>query len=89
MSFPHMTWAVVPAIFIVLVIQWTVSIASYGYLFRPLIAWERGVFAVAALGGFLGMAHNDPVAYSVHGALFFGMAAMLFATRKRYSEQAA
>jgi len=83
MTFPHLTWAVVPAIFIVLAFQWTVSIASYGYLFRPLIAWERGVFAVAAFGGFMGMAQSNATYYAVHAVLFVGMAVMLFATRKR------
>ncbi|MDA0305897.1 MAG: TRAP transporter fused permease subunit [Proteobacteria bacterium] len=83
MTFPHLTWAVVPAILVVLAFQWTVSISTYGYLFRPLIAWERGVFAVAALGGFMGMAYSNTTYYTVHAVLFVGMAVMLFATRKR------
>ncbi|MBT3307687.1 MAG: TRAP transporter large permease subunit, partial [Alphaproteobacteria bacterium] len=86
MSFPHMTWAVVPAVLIVVGIQWTISIASYGYLFRPLIGWERGVFAVAAFAGFMGMAHSETSYYAVQVVLFLVMGGMLFATRSRYSE---
>jgi len=83
MSFPNMTWAVVPAIFVVLSIQWTISIASYGYLFRPLIGWERGVFAVASISGFMGMAHSETSYYAVQAVLFIGMAAMLYTTKTR------
>jgi len=86
MSFPHMTWAVVPAVLIVVGIQWTISIASYGHLFRPLIGWERAVFAVAAIAGFMGMAHSETSYYAVQAGLFLVMGGMLFATRSRYSE---
>lgn len=87
MTFPNLTWAVVPAILIVVAFQWTVSIASYGYLFRTLAGWERAVFAVAAFAGFMGMAYRDNTYYSVHAALFIGMAMILFMTRSRGLEQ--
>ena len=83
MTFPHLTWAVVPAIFVVVAIQWTLSIASYGHLFRPLVGWERGVFAVAALAGFMGMVYGDKTYYTAHAVLFIVMAMMLFSTRNR------
>lgn len=89
MSFPNMTWAVVPAILIVVGIQWTVSIASYGYLFRPLTGWERCVFAVAAAAGFMGMAHSETSYYAIQVGLFVVMGGLLFATRNRYSEPVA
>ena len=48
MSFPHLTWNVVPQILEVLAIQFTVSIAAYGYYLRNLnvgsvvsSAWRR------------------------------------------------
>jgi len=88
MTFPNLTWAVVPAILIVVAFQWTVSIASYGYLFRILAGWERGVFAVAAFASFMGMAYRDTTYYSVHAALFIGMATILFRTRSRGLDQA-
>jgi TRAP transporter 4TM/12TM fusion protein len=88
MAFPNMTWAVIPAILAVVFFQWTVSIASYGYLFRNLVGWERGVFAVAALAGFLGMAFNDNMYYATHAALFIVMAMVLYSTRGRNVDQA-
>ena len=83
MSFPNMKWDVVPAVLIVLAIQWTVSIASYGHLFRTLVGWERAIFAVAALAGSLGMAFHDFRYYSAHAAIFGGMAVFLFISKKR------
>lgn len=83
MTFPHLTWAVVPAVLVVISIQWTVSISSYGYLFRPLLGWERAVFGVAALSGFLGMAFKENAYYVGQAVLFAGMGLMLFSTRKR------
>jgi len=88
MTFPHLTWAVVPAIFVVVAIQWTLSIASYGHLFRPLVGWERGVFAVAALAGFMGMVYGDKTYYTAHAVLFIAMAMMLFSTRNRNLKRA-
>jgi TRAP transporter 4TM/12TM fusion protein len=88
MTFPHLTWAVVPAIFVVVAIQWTLSIASYGHLFRPLVGWERGVFAVAALAGFMGMVYGDKTYYTAHALLFIPMAMMLFSTRNRNLKRA-
>jgi len=83
MTFPHLTWAVVPAVLVVISIQWTVSISSYGYLFRPLLGWERAVFGVAALSGFLGMAFKENAYYIGQAVLFAGMGLVLFSTRKK------
>jgi TRAP transporter 4TM/12TM fusion protein len=69
MSFPNMTWSVVPAILEVVFIQWSVSIASYGFFFRVLIGWERMVFAAVALLGFLGMTLDIQYLYAA-GVLF-------------------
>ena len=88
MTFPHLTCAVVPAIFVVVAIQWTLSIASYGHLFRPLVGWERGVFAVAALAGFMVMVYGDKTYYTAHALLFIPMAMMLFSTRNRNLKRA-
>lgn len=55
MTFPNLTWAVVPAVLLVLAIQTTVSIAAYGYCFRRLAGWERWMFLAAALALFMAM----------------------------------
>src|SRR3546814_10895576 len=61
MSFPHMTWAVAPAVFQVLVIQATASIAAYGSFFRDLAGWERWRFVIATALGFGAMIELRPV----------------------------
>ncbi len=81
MSFPNLTWAVVPAIGEVIFIQWAVSIASYGYLFRPLTGWERGVFAIVSVLGFLGMTLN--IQYLYGGVvLFLAIAGYVLSTKR-------
>jgi TRAP-type uncharacterized transport system fused permease subunit len=82
MSFPDMTWDVVPAILKVVFIQWSVSVASYGFTFRVLVGWERLAFAGAALLGFLGMALDLQYLYA-GGALFLLMTAYVWATKAR------
>jgi len=61
MSFPNMTLDVIPAIFEVLFIQITASIACYGHLFRHLMGWERWTFAIVAVAAFLNMALDQPL----------------------------
>lgn len=52
MSFPHLTWSVVPDIIEVLLVQWSCSLAAYGYFRRALSGRERGIFVVVSLLGF-------------------------------------
>lgn len=52
MSFPNLTWDVVPPVVILLLLQWTVSVACYGHFLRDLNAVERWGFAVVTLAGF-------------------------------------
>jgi len=82
MSFPDMTWAVVPAILKVVFIQWSVSVASYGFMFRVLVGWERIAFAGVALLGFLGMTLDLQYLYA-GGLLFLLMGAYVRSTKTR------
>ncbi len=51
MSFPHLTWDVVPPVLLLLVLQWTTSIWCYGYFLRDLNFYERGLFGAVTLVG--------------------------------------
>ncbi|MEM6548149.1 MAG: TRAP transporter fused permease subunit [Pseudomonadota bacterium] len=82
MSFPNMTWLVVPAILEVLLVQITVSIAAYGYCLRPLVWWERWVFLAAALCGFLGMTANGTMFFFAQAGLAAATGAWLWTTRE-------
>ncbi len=84
MSFPHLTWNVVPQILEVLAIQFTVSIAAYGYYLRNLNGWERGVFGVAALIGFFAMTWGQIYWHWTLIAIVAAMTVWLLATRARY-----
>jgi len=63
MSFPNMTWSVIPAVVEVVFIQWSVSTATYGYLFRVLSGWERLVFTAVAVLAFMGMVLDPNYTY--------------------------
>jgi TRAP transporter 4TM/12TM fusion protein len=52
LSFPNLTWSVVPPLILVLVLQWTVSVAAYGHFRRNLTMIERGAFTFVSLAGF-------------------------------------
>lgn len=81
MAFPNLTWKVLPPLAEVLAIQLTVSVASYGYLFRNLNGVERGLMALAALCGFLGMTNQGSVFFVMQGAMFFPLALYVYFTR--------
>jgi TRAP transporter 4TM/12TM fusion protein len=55
LSFPNLTWSVVPPVALLLVLQWTVSVAAYGYFRRDLGTAERAAFAVVSLAGFFAL----------------------------------
>ena len=80
MSFPSFDWAVIPAILEVLYIQWVLSTASYGYLFRLLSGWERLLHAAAAVMAFVGMT-VDPIWSYVSIAVFMALGGYAWATR--------
>ena len=81
MSFPNLTWSVVPPFAEVMAIQFTASVASYGHYLRRLAGWERGVFAVVALCGFFNMTLGN-VGYLYAGlGLFIAMTVWLMFSR--------
>ncbi len=82
MSFPNMTWDVIPPLLEVLGIQFAASVAGYGYYLRGLVSWERWVFTVIALAGFLNMTLGDSIYLIVGVGLFALMTLYLLTSRK-------
>jgi TRAP transporter 4TM/12TM fusion protein len=75
LDFPNLGWNVVPPLFEVLLIQWTSSIALFGYFRRPLGATERGLFLALTVLGYWAM-----ITEAIHSTfVFVGAAAVLFA----------
>ena len=75
LSFPDMDWSVVPPLFEILLIQWTSSIALFGYFRRPLGPVERSLFGALTLLGYWAM-----ITEAIHSTFVFaGAAALLLA----------
>ncbi len=74
-SFPNVSWAVVPVVLEVALIQWTVSVAAYGHMRRALARLERCGFAAVSLLGFSAMV-GDRILVD---ALFLGLLAAMVA----------
>ncbi|MEE4237396.1 MAG: TRAP transporter fused permease subunit [Anderseniella sp.] len=81
MSFPNLTWAVVPAFAEVVAIQAAVSIAAYGYFLRNLSWWERLVFLGIAFSGFFNMMLHDSMYFYLGAAIFTVITGWLMYTR--------
>jgi len=75
LDFPDFGWNVVPPVLEILLIQWTSSIALFGYLRRELGAVERAAFLGLTVLGYWAMV-TEPIHSTV---VFIAASAMLFA----------
>ena len=83
MSFPHLSWGVIPPILLLVALQITTAVCCYGYLFRDLTAGERGLFGLATIGGVATIVGGGTIALMLFIALAAGTSFWLFATRER------
>ena len=83
MSFPHLSWGVIPPILLLVALQITTAVCCYGYLFRDLTAGERGLFGLATIGGIATIVGGGTIALMLFIALAAGTSFWLFATRER------
>lgn len=83
MSFPNMTWSVVPAFLEVVAIQGAVSIAAYGYFLRNLNWWERMVFLGIAFAGFFNMTLHESFYLYLGFIVFAAIAGWVIFTKSR------
>jgi TRAP-type uncharacterized transport system fused permease subunit len=81
MSFPNLTWPVVPAFAEVVAIQAAVSIAAYGYFLRNLNWWERLVFLGIAFAGFFNMMLHDSMYFYLGAGVFVVITGWLMYSR--------
>lgn len=81
MAFPNLTWAVVPALVEVVLIQYSVSVAAYGFMFRRLAGWERWTVGLAGFCGFLGMTDQSNMFFVAQIVLLVPIAGFAFATK--------
>jgi TRAP-type uncharacterized transport system fused permease subunit len=74
LDFPNLGWNVVPPLVEILLIQWTTSIALFGYFRRALGALERVLFYALTVLGYWAM-----ITEAIHSTfIFVGAAAVLF-----------
>jgi TRAP transporter 4TM/12TM fusion protein len=71
LSFPNLDWSVLPPLLEILLIQWTSSIALFGYFRRELTTPERWLFGALTLLGYWAM-----VTEAIHSTLVFAAAAV-------------
>ena len=83
MSFPNVTWEVIPPLLEVIAIQFTASVAGYGFYIRALQSWERWPFAAIALVGFLYMTLGQTMYLAAGVVAFIGMTVYLSSTREQ------
>ena len=74
-AFPNVSWAVVPVVLEVVLIQWTVSVAAYGHMRRALGRLARCAFAAVSLLGFSAMLRDRLLL----DGLFVGLVAAMVA----------
>jgi TRAP transporter 4TM/12TM fusion protein len=75
LDFPNLGWNVVPPLIEILLIQWTTSIALFGYFRRALAPGERALFGALTVLGYWAM-----ITEAIHSTfVFVGAAAVLFA----------
>jgi TRAP-type uncharacterized transport system fused permease subunit len=75
LDFPGFGWDVLPPVLEILLIQWTSSIALFGYLRRELNAVERGAFLVLTVLGYWAMV-TEPIQSTL---VFVAASAAVFA----------
>ena len=81
LSFPNVTWSVIPPLVLVLSIQWTTSVCCYGYFLRDLYAYERGMFGIVTIGGLVVVVNEGTAQLLVFIGLLVASAAWVYRTR--------
>lgn len=68
MSFPKLSWDILVPLVTVLILQWTVSVACYGFFRRELSKFERALFAFASFAGYAALTDRG-----IYSNIIFGV----------------
>jgi TRAP-type uncharacterized transport system fused permease subunit len=77
MSFPNLGWDILVPLVTVLVLQWTVSVACYGYYRRDLSAFERALFGLASFAGYAALTDRGILSNIVFAAILAAVMAWI------------
>ncbi|MGE3626592.1 MAG: TRAP transporter permease [Hyphomicrobiales bacterium] len=80
MGFPNLEWGVLVPIVTCLLVQWTVSVACYGYYWRDLNKWERWIFAGISVAGYGALMDKGINSNLLFGALMLAMSVYVYFT---------
>jgi TRAP transporter 4TM/12TM fusion protein len=82
LAFPQLTANGTAIFLLTILIQYTMAIALYGFIFRKINWLERLVFAAVCLGGLYFVFTHDPFVLAVTAVIGIGLIVWIFMTRK-------
>ncbi len=88
MSFPNLTWSVVPPVVTLLVLQWTTAVSCYGHFTRMLTALERWGFGLVSVLGFFAVLSPGVTLSLVFAGLVVAGAAWVKLAAARHTDAA-
>lgn len=83
LSFPNLTWAVVPPVLLILLLQWSSSVVCYGYFIRDLSWAERWGFLAITAVGFSYLVNGRPIELVALGVLLVVVVLWVYLARNR------
>lgn len=83
LAFPNLTMAVVAPILLLVTLQWTWSVASYGYFMRRLDFLERLAFSIVTLSGFVLLVKTNTMTLTFFVILLFISVAWVLVMREK------
>jgi TRAP-type uncharacterized transport system fused permease subunit len=88
MSFPNLTWSVLPPVITLVVLQWTTAVACFGYFTRPLTGLERWGFGLVCVLGFFAVISPGIMLSLIYAGLVVAGAIWVKFATLRYTEAA-
>ena len=83
LSFPNVTWAVLPTVVLILLLQWTSSVVCYGYFLRDLTWAERWGFLIVTAAGFTYLINDRTIELTAMLLTLVVMVGWVVFTRRR------
>ena len=87
LSFPNLTWAVIPPVLIIVLLQWSSSVVCYGYFLRDLSWNERWGFLAVTAVGFSYLINDRLVELLGFGVLLVAVVVWIYLSRNRSAPQ--
>ncbi len=83
MSFPNVTWGVIPPILLILVLQWSSSVFCYGHFLRDMTRFERSAFGFLTFVGVFVLIDKAFANWTIFVVLLVAVVSWIYLTRGR------